>query len=563
MRPDKASTTPSNPERTRLHITPFNASLLTTIINPSLLPSASNISYHTLQTFPEADYGYIELPSAEAKKLQSKLQGSILRGRKVRVEPALSPKWAARVGSEEEGLDSNSKHDTGSRVDLSHRGGDRYHVLSGVLLENRRVQRGWARSAFSAKQAAGRVMGDVKGSTKPTGNVKAQCLFRTQLPPNAVPLEDIAKTKVGQKRRRSKECRETVVREFSSTTKYPTFLKENNQVSGKKRVSEYVDGKGWVDEDGNVVEAVARRQNRRLRHVNLAVKSQGADDGNEDHSSREHDDPEVTGDPKAGSAMVETESNTSSSEEEEISASEAEDPTSPQEATKKPKVAKALRASQAPIPHKQPQDTSQPLVSPRGNKSLTITIPPNPNNFTPLKTSDGKDVHPLEAIFKKPAMPGSTTSVPNITVDTERPFSFFDADPGITTFENQMPQTPFTQQDFQLRGIRSAAPTPDTAAPGKGFSFFGADDEVEEEEEEGEESNDVEEQDDQLPEAHASPSATIGDDVVSGGLSGEKGFEELFWERRGDTNRAWKRRRRETGKFKRKMENKRLAKRNV
>ncbi|KAI2476300.1 hypothetical protein Ptr902_12376 [Pyrenophora tritici-repentis] len=37
----------------RLHITPFRPDLLNVYIAPSVLPSAQNISYHTVATFPK------------------------------------------------------------------------------------------------------------------------------------------------------------------------------------------------------------------------------------------------------------------------------------------------------------------------------------------------------------------------------------------------------------------------------------------------------------------------------------------------------------------------------
>lgn len=37
--------------------------------------AASTISYHTIDIFPEKNYGYIELPEIEADKLRRKLNG--------------------------------------------------------------------------------------------------------------------------------------------------------------------------------------------------------------------------------------------------------------------------------------------------------------------------------------------------------------------------------------------------------------------------------------------------------------------------------------------------------
>src|SRR5712664_3144660 len=73
---------------TRLHITPFNPTLLNAILPPSILPNARNISYHTIETLPEKAYGYVELPKMDADKIKKKLNGSILKGIKVRIEAA-------------------------------------------------------------------------------------------------------------------------------------------------------------------------------------------------------------------------------------------------------------------------------------------------------------------------------------------------------------------------------------------------------------------------------------------------------------------------------------------
>ena len=57
----------------RLHITPFTPALLKVYITPSVLPVAKNISYHTVETFPEKGFGFVELPAMEAQKLKKKL----------------------------------------------------------------------------------------------------------------------------------------------------------------------------------------------------------------------------------------------------------------------------------------------------------------------------------------------------------------------------------------------------------------------------------------------------------------------------------------------------------
>src|SRR6478752_3045535 len=79
----------------RLHITPFTPALCKVYLAPSLLPLAQNISYHTLETFPDKGFGYVDLPAMEAQKLKKKLNGLTLKGSKVKIEEAKSEKRKA------------------------------------------------------------------------------------------------------------------------------------------------------------------------------------------------------------------------------------------------------------------------------------------------------------------------------------------------------------------------------------------------------------------------------------------------------------------------------------
>ena len=75
-------------ERKRLHITPLNPQLLPVVLPPSVLQQSSNISFHTIQTVPDKNYGFVDLPELEAAKIKKKLHGSLLKGFKMRVEEA-------------------------------------------------------------------------------------------------------------------------------------------------------------------------------------------------------------------------------------------------------------------------------------------------------------------------------------------------------------------------------------------------------------------------------------------------------------------------------------------
>lgn len=81
-------------DRTRLHITPFNPSILDRFVPDAVKPVATNISFHAVETFPERGFGYVELPSSEAQKLKNKLNGTMLKGTKIKIEEAKPEKSA-------------------------------------------------------------------------------------------------------------------------------------------------------------------------------------------------------------------------------------------------------------------------------------------------------------------------------------------------------------------------------------------------------------------------------------------------------------------------------------
>ena len=121
------------------------------------------------------------------------------------------------------------------------------------------------------------------------------------------------------------------------------------------------------------------------------------------------------------------------------------------------------------------------------------------------------------------------------------------------------PRTPATQSDIRNRRQRSAAPTPDTAMPGK--SFWGN------RRSESLEAGDL--SDGGLPTLGEEETIGAGreddEEKVEGNGPGkgeetkgeESAFAKEFWEKRGERNRAVKRRVREAKKEKRQMENKR------
>jgi hypothetical protein len=472
-------------QKVRLHITPLSPELLSAVLPSNIAHLADNISYHTLETFPENKYGYLELPSMEAEKLKKKLNGSILRGKKIRIEEA-RPRKRAREEKEEcaESEPSNAAAEPGRRPKRIKHGPT---TISGhELSPERKVKRGWTepRTAKERKSTGG---GSVRASSKYTD--KEEVLFRTKLPPNKT------KATKGHSKKDKRNSREIVVHEFEKSTIQPTFLR-NEDASNIKKAAEYVDGKGWIDEDGEVVEAEPNRLRKKTRL--MEKKAEAGEDFLQSELKRI--DGQVQADDETSSA------GSSSDSESSLTAS------SPQ---------------------------------PDASKATSI-------EETETKNTPAPSVHPLEAIFKRPSKAASVDiAKPSLEVQTS--FSFFEPEQETTT---AMPNTPFNSQELRSRGLRSAAPTPDTAAPSRFNSWGpGGMDDIESEDEEEEE------------EAAAAAVHRAGAGTPSKiASSGEKGrvesdFAKFFWENRGENNRTWKRRAREAKKEQRQRENRQRSRR--
>ncbi|KAL9602743.1 MAG: hypothetical protein Q9219_001586 [cf. Caloplaca sp. 3 TL-2023] len=519
----------------RLYISPLDPKLLSIILPEPARQSARNISYHTLQTFPEKRYGYLDLPPADADRLKKKLQGSILRGTKMKVEQARSEhtKRGSR-GAAEDGSVGRTKQEKKSKTISKREDG----VLPGMVLpEDRKVKRGWTEPAAQDKKKPKKNKKPEKhdASIKPSAYTDGpECLFKAKAPANAggnMP-EDTAKATKPKKRKRGDAEGTLVVHEFEKTMKYPTFLRSESGAVGKKPASAYVDGKGWIDEDGEVVEAEqsgrrTRSKGTRPKNDSHAepkdVRREASMKGNANHPKK----------PKGEAHHPDVHDETSSSggsspDNEEDIPEEGKEPL------------KQSRESASSID----DDSQDNAVNTDQVRALSIsTLSPTP----PLEPS--KEVHPLEALFKRPQSAASQTPrKPPLEVRTE--FSFFDPDTEKDdVVPSVMPQTPFTQQDFQQRRLRSAAPTPDTAAPSK--TNFGN---VWSQDSGG--GNIVSDEDgDEGQSTHVDP--VVATKKETDGEVEESEFTKWFYEHRGETNRAWKRRRREAAKEKRQKENKR------
>ncbi|KAI9715127.1 MAG: hypothetical protein M1812_006106 [Candelaria pacifica] len=524
--------------RTRVHISPFNQSLLSAVLPPSILPRATNISYHHLQTFPERDYGYVELPAMDAEKVKKKLNGSILKGSKIRVEEARPKKRRTpdvETAAEEQDKPRKRKKRKTER-----------DVLPGVELTDRKVQRGWTKLPSHTKTAK-----DKKSKSETSAySTNSECLFRTTLPSNASSSQHpTTKTssKSEEKKNKKRAGREAVVHEFSKTTKHASFLRDKQAVKGSKTVTQYVDGKGWVDEQGGLVEAAKTGIHK---HPTSSAKSQEAKERGDKssklqaavdskHIEERDSEPVIPEDDQTSSNG--SSSDESSAESESVSEAESERDYS----TARPTISITKTTTskyKTPKPGKAASNGHQTTSDTGITSSIKVTAP------SPKASSPPKDIHPLETIFKQPN-PKSSATNPKPTLQVKTSFSFFEPDgeeqPPAT---GTIPQTPFTQRDFQERGLRSAAPTPDTAAPGRSFPS-------------GWVKNEEDEEEIKKVEVSLSPKKALGrkDSTAEEVAMGKSSFKDWFWEHRGDTNRAWKKRRREMAKEKRKRENKRRS----
>ncbi|KAF2444942.1 hypothetical protein P171DRAFT_321721, partial [Karstenula rhodostoma CBS 690.94] len=579
--PTSAQPSPDDKDKTiRLHITPFNPTLLKAYIPPSVLPVAKNISYHSLETFPEKGFGYVELPVMEAQKLKKKLHGLTLKGSKVRIEEAKPEKRKAGdvVDVEAEEAERAAKRAKKEKKRKRKEDG----VLEGVQLpEERKVQRGWTEVPVKGKKerTEKKEKKDKKEEKRERKKSKytkePELLFKAKLTP--VAATEVARKEKKKKDKKDKSKLEVVVHEFEKNTKTPSFLKATAVSTEKKVALDYVNDKGWVDEDGNVVEPEAgKAKNRRVKEL--------VEPGPEAPSPKSKKKAPVTPSPKGSPAPK-------SAKKDKKKAKKATPPPESSDSEESSVVSSSSDSdsdsdSEASAGASEPASPA-PASTPAKAKSNTPEIAITPSS--PAK----KEIHPLEALFKKPkpapltpsSNPTSTPAKGLAPINTS--FSFFDGEPDADAdvdMENgddaAVPFTPQTQRDIEWRGLRSAAPTPDTAAIGRRFSFPWRNGSQEADDDEAQDADADVEASTQLSnntKANATASqladvveeneedvegVTGGDEEKEEEEEGEKEeseFRKWFWENQGNLNRAWKRRRKDAVKTKRSVENRRAV----
>lgn len=515
----------------RLHITPLNENLLPTVLGPILAKAAENISFHSIETFPENDYAFIDLPEADAKTLISKLNGAILKGKKMKVEKARPKKRSRDVVEEEEGStlvpDQSQKKARRPKKDTED------GVLAGHLLPtDRKVKRGWteAKSEESARSASKDKKKKKKSKRQAPSQYteKEELLFRTKLPPNKEHLDTGTKAK-DEKEKKKKRNTETVVHEFRRTDIQPAFIRDTAQSS---RAAEYVDHVGWVNGKGEVIEEAPSSVSQTTPHTAEGLRIAIPIPNGAKTVDKQSVPPVSTPTDDTSGSSTSDDRVDSNLQEDATSHSDSSSSTSGPDLNAE--SSEEAESEEEEEEEEEAHNTSQD----HGHANLE----------TPQK------VHPLEALFKKPKTAvGQEVAKPSLEIETS--FSFFDQSAADGDDElPPMPATPFTSHDLRSREIRSAAPTPDTAHPSRFSSFANA------------LANRATRE--QVSDEAAQEVVGNKSDVpvpASERASGERtqsDFEKRFWAERGQNNRAWKTRRKTALKEQRQKDNRQRRPRN-
>lgn len=538
-------------EFVRLHITPLDTDLLKIVVPSAVLPTARSISFHTIETFPEKRFGYLELPRIEAEKLKKKLNGATLKGSKMRIEKA-RPEKKRQITEEDQPMKKKKTKRPAENEEVSEKKHKR-DAIDGMVLHDRKVKRGWTepldyKKTKKDKEAKKKDKDDKRTQTRSKYTEKEECLLKTKLPPNVASTlpkkEEDDSTK--KRKKKNKTSREVTVHEFENTTKFPSFLRDSAPTTNGKGSAEFVEGKGWVDDEGNVVEELREKAKpkpapkpKKAKTIieessddsTSSSESSSESDSSSDSSSEEESDDEMVDVLKSVPSVEKTPRKPAQDHASKAKASSSE--------------SSSDSSSDSSASSSDSDSDSDAEVSTAPAKGLTINIPPPP------ATPSTKAVHPLEALYKPSAADeasGSTSAAP-----AAEPFSFFGGDGGDGDDDDiddeaegkrrptsiAMPMTPYTRQDFEWRNIRSAAPTPDTAHPPRTQPLWAGQDQ------------DDEMEDEEIEEAYNSGAATPG--------QGTSDFQKWFWENRGDLNRSWMTRRKTAAKEKRHRDNKTRA----
>ena len=543
---------------------------------------AKNISFHNLQAFPEKEYGFVDLPLEQAQKIKKKLNGAILRGNKIVIEEARAPRIPSpdvemakkEKKIKEKGVDPVTQEklsDSAKKESKKRKRND--ETIKGEEVLDRQIKRGWTdpkAESKAAKREKRKKDGDKKERKKEREKSKyttePECLVRTTLPPNvALPAKGIEGVVVDKKAKRGKK--DVVLHEFARTEKFATFLRPKGGPAKGKPAVEYIEGKGWVDEDGNVVEGEPPKPKHNEDLLKEIAKKNKVKNPKKVQSESESEDEEEDVEMKEPAPISDTSSSGSSSEDEEARGEESDEVDSSEDeaATEEPTKEDEPQAPESAA--KQGYHSSSPSES-EAEDANRHTTPPEQSSFLSISipATATPPVNPLEAIYKRRKPDGNAP-----TVATESAFTFglggddsdIEEDAEEDDTAHAMPMTPYTKQEFGHRRIRSGAPTPDTAHPARkqqngwpgNYEYLDSGNAAEHEDEEGLEHYGT----------VSSPTKRLAEEVAGDKAEGEKkeetdpmqDFQKWFYENRGDANRAWKKRQKVAKKEVRQRENRR------
>ncbi len=520
-------------DKLRLHITPFSEDLAQSILSTRSSFAAKSVSYHTIDTFPEHSYGYIELPIMEAEKLKKKLNGSILKGKKLRVEHARPQK--RRFEPEEGKEDPLSPAEEECRPSKKPR--KSVSELQGhELAPERKVKRGWTEPQKGNRMGTPKPSSASRVASKYTD--KPECMFRVHLPQNKeVETRGLVTTSKDQRTKKGKKA--TVVHEFEKSVIQPSFIRNGIATGNVGVATEYIEGKGWVDTNGNIIEQSTRRLRSRSRtdqpqRVQEDAKAKVSREIHSPSSIEQGPKSETDGSLGQHAEMLSTTSEDQVSNGQKITTNEVSDDETSSSGTSSFDSESSYGTDGGLAQEAEEELASESEAAEAEHSKMS-------KDTSEATSTASTTVHPLEALFKRPDQAASQTRGKR-PLEIKTSFNFFEPDD-----EQTMPQTPFTTRDLQLRGLRSAAPTPDTALPTRRFFADSvspsSEGDIEDRANIEGRSNEKAESDDSRPKEE------------------ESAFAKWFWEHRGENNRTWKRRRREALKEKRQKENRQKGRR--
>ncbi|KAG0634482.1 hypothetical protein HOY80DRAFT_986203 [Tuber brumale] len=397
----------------RLHITPLTPETTHSLLPPKVLADKAviaSMSFHIIPSFPEKSYGYLNCERDVADGIKKKLNGSLFRGVKVRVEDARPDAFVpgGAPGGGVEGKKEKRKRakeeDDGDGKKKAKKNKEK-GVFDGIELRDRRVQRGWSRPPTIA--------------TPMKGDSKRDCLFRSSAA-TSTPIVSASTTVSTGKSKRKKTG--GTIKEFTHNTKFPQFLKGTSL--GKDisaTTAAFDESLGWLNSSGIVIEpAPISSAPPVIKHTPLAP-------------------PTVitTTSLPPSTTTYRSHSPSSSTSAPSTTDSEPESETSPITPNTPPSATPSTATKRSKVP----------------TPALQITIP--------------RAVHPLEALYKPTiATPYSSTISPT---NTSFRFGFNlggsgdvneDEDEDMLSGDEQPPAHMVSTPPNRYR---SAAPTPDTA----------------------------------------------------------------------------------------------------